>query len=103
MSQLRVRSLDAGELDGAEELMDELEGGDAARASLARLGGIEEKSMALGDGWAASVEVDGTSLLVRGEPPGAAACWAILAQPGTDGGEHAAKRLQALVVEESTR
>lgn len=98
-----MRSLAEGELAAARALVERIDRGDEARASLARLGGIEEKSLLFGDGWAASVEIDGTSLLVRGEPAGASAGWTILGQPGTEGEAHAARRLSALVSEEAAR
>jgi hypothetical protein len=103
VSALRVRSLDEGELDGADELLDDLTQADEARASLVRLGGIQDEALAFGDGWAASVEIDGTTLLVRGEPAGASARWTICGRPDLEGGVHAARRLHDLIVEESRR
>jgi hypothetical protein len=103
LSELRVRSLDEGELNGAEELLGGLAKADEARASLVRLGGLEESSLGLGDGWAASVEIDGATVLARGEPPGRGARWTIYGRPGVEGGPHAARRLFALVGEESHR
>lgn len=97
MSELRVRPVDEGELEGAEQLLDNLKRGDEARASLVRLGGVDDKSLAFGDGWAVAVEVDGASLLVRGEPAGAGARWTIYGQPGLENGMHAARRLHGLV------
>jgi len=97
MSNLRVRAVDDGELEDAEELLCDLPRGDEARASLARLGGVEEKTLAAGDGWAASIEMDGVTLLARGEPPGAGAQWTVSAGAKVEGAAHAAHRLQALV------
>jgi hypothetical protein len=97
MSNLRVRALDEGELDDAEELLRDLPRGDEARTSLARLGGVDEKTLALGDGWAALVEIDGVTLLVRGEPHGAGAKWIISAAANVESGAHAAERLAALM------
>jgi hypothetical protein len=103
MSELRARPVDAGEFDGAIDLLDGIAVGDAARASLARLGGLEERELSFGDGWAVSVEMDGTSLLVRGEPAGEGARWTICGQPGAESALHAARRLRELVDEESRR
>ena len=103
MSELRARAVDAGDLDGAVDLLDGLTLADAARASLARLGGLDARTLSFGDGWAASVEMDGTSLLVRGEPGGAGARWTICARPDTEGALHAAHRLHDLIGAESRR
>jgi hypothetical protein len=97
MSQLRARAVDRGELDGAVELLGHLSAADEARRSLARLSGLDEKSLSLGDGWAATVELDGVSLFVRGEPAGSGAFWTISAAPGVESGKHAAHRLQNLI------
>ena len=51
MSGLRVRALDEGELDGAEEILVGATPAGEARASLVRLGGLDDKSLQLGDGW----------------------------------------------------
>jgi len=97
MSELRVRSLDEGELADADTLLDQLPRADQALAGLARLGGLEPSTLRRGDGWAAVAEVDGTSLLARGEPAGDGACWTISVKPGAENATHAAQKLRALV------
>jgi hypothetical protein len=103
MSELRARPVDAGVFDGVVDLLDGIAAGNAARASLARLGGLEERALSFGDGWAVSVEMDGTTLFVRGEPAGEGARWTICGPPGTKSALHAARRLRDLIGEESPR
>jgi hypothetical protein len=97
MSHLRVRPIDLGELDGADELLDDLPSADEALDKLSALGEVDRAALSFGDGWAAAAEIDGTSVIVRGEPPGKDARWSILGQHDTEGSLHAARRLNAMV------
>jgi hypothetical protein len=96
---LRLRALDEGELEGTQVLLDQLALSDEARITLARLSGVDVTSLRFGDGWAAIAEVDGTPLVARGEPPGAAAKWNISVKPGAENALHAARKLLNLVNE----
>jgi hypothetical protein len=97
VSALRLRSIDQGELAGAETLLERLPLSDEARTSLARLGGVDAATLLFGDGWAAVAEVDGTPLVARGEPSGADAKWTIAVKPGAENAMHAARKLISLV------
>src|SRR5213078_4832507 len=95
----RLRSIDEGELEGAQTLLDRLPLSDEARANLAQLGGVDAATLRFGDGWAALAEVDGTPLVARGEPSGLDATWTISVKPGAESALHAARKLINLINE----
>jgi hypothetical protein len=87
------------ELDGAL-LLEQLQRADAALDNLAELAAVDAARLRVAPGeWAASVELAGTALLVRGDGER----WSILAPAGSDEAEAtwAARKLHGLIGEQA--
>jgi hypothetical protein len=87
------------ELVGTEELLERLDRPEAALDNLARLCGVEGAAFCRTDGWAAVVDLDGTTVLVRGD----ARAWGVYLMAGADDddGMRTARRIHGLLGEQA--